>query len=59
MKAENILIALGDVKDEYLADAEKAGVRILYLCCHAEPDRLEFTGIRAGEATGEAEGFMI
>lgn len=42
-----------------LADAEKAGVRILYLCCHAEPDRLEFTGIRAGEATGEAEGFMI
>ncbi len=25
MKAENILNALGDVKDEYLADAEKAG----------------------------------
>lgn len=34
-----------------LEEAERAGVRVLFLCCHIEPDRLEITEAR--EKRGE------
>lgn len=32
------------------AGAERAGVRVLYLCCHVEPDRLEIVDVREKDA---------